>query len=221
MFEITTLPVSGRAGLALPNRFFRQAGGAPTLAVIFPGLNYTADMPLLYYPAALLRQRGADVLQVRADYTGGDYAALPPVERFAWLAEDARAAAQAGWAQGSYSRLVLVGKSIGTLALASLAADLPGSQAATVWLTPLLKQPRLAEAVTRLPSPAFFTCGSADDTYQAVVFRQLSASAAGHTTVLIEAANHSLEIPGDFNASLAALARVMQALAGFLDRQLA
>ena len=147
--KITSLPITGYAGKTVPNRFFRQGEAArtlaaPILAVLFPGLNYTCDMPLLFYPLKLLLARGAEVLQVRADYTVPAYRSLPPEERAAWLAADASAVVQAARLQGEYARLVLVGKSIGTIALASLVSLEP--QAITIWLTPLLRNPLVTAA---------------------------------------------------------------------------
>jgi len=67
--RILSIPISGYNSTTVPNRFFQQTGAARTLAVVLPGLNYTCDMPLLYYPSRLLVEHGADVLQVQADYT--------------------------------------------------------------------------------------------------------------------------------------------------------
>lgn len=131
--NISSISITGYAGKAVPNRFIRQDGIAHTLAVLFPGLRYSCDMPLLFYPFKLLLGRGADVLQVRTDYTLASYQSLPSSERAAWLATDAQAVVQAARVQGKYDRLVLIGKSIGTVALASLVPHEP--EAVTIWLT--------------------------------------------------------------------------------------
>jgi predicted alpha/beta-hydrolase family hydrolase len=214
--KITSIPVSGYAGKTVPNRFFRQEGAARTLAVLFPGLNYSCDMPLLFYPLKLLLARGAEVLQVRADYTVPAYRSLPPEERAAWLAADARAIVQAARLQSEYTRLVLVGKSIGTIALASLAPLEP--EAVTIWLTPLLRNPLVTAAAEQNRGAALFVAGTADDLYDAVALKRIQAATQSEAE-LIEAGDHSLEIRGDFFASLRALEQVMQAVAGFLGRQ--
>ena len=214
--KITSIPVSGYAGKTVPNRFFRQEGAARTLAVLFPGLNYSCDMPLLFYPLKLLLAWGAEVLQVRADYTVPAYRSLPPEERAAWLAADARAIVHAARLQSEYTRLVLVGKSIGTIALASLAPLEP--EAVTIWLTPLLRNPLVTAAAEQNRGAALFVAGTADDLYDAVALKRIQAATQSEAE-LIEAGDHSLEIRGDFFASLRALEQVMQAVAGFLGRQ--
>jgi len=214
--KITSIPISGYAGKTVPNRFFRQEGAARTLAVLFPGLNYTCDMPLLFYPMKLLLERGVEVLQVRADYTVPAYRSLPPEERAAWLAADAQAVVQVARLQGEYARLVLAGKSIGTIALASLVSLEP--EAVTIWLTPLLRNPLVTAAAEQNRGAALFVAGTADDLYDAAALKHIQAATQAEAE-LIEGGDHSLEIDGDFFASLRALEQVMQAVSGFLSRQ--
>jgi hypothetical protein len=215
--EITSLEITGHGGKSLPNRFFRQRGEAQGLAVLFPGLNYTCDMPLLYYPRWLFTLHGMDALQVWADYTRPEFQALSRLEQAAWLGGDAQAAVQAGWRQRSYARLVLVGKSIGTLALAHLAAQTTlASQASTIWLTPLLRQPHLVEAALRCTGPALFACGTGDATYDPAALERIQA--AGAQTLVLERANHSLEVPGEPFLSLRYLEEMLKAVEGLLGR---
>jgi dienelactone hydrolase len=218
--KITSIPISGYAGKTVPNRFFRQeratpTPGARTLAVLFPGMQYSCDMPLLYYPLKLLLARGAEVLQVRADYTQPAYQSLPQAERAAWLAEDATAVVQAVRSQGDTTHLVLVGKSIGTIALASLAPHEP--EAITIWLTPLLRNPLVTAAAEQYRRAALFIAGTADDLYDAFALDHIRFATHAETQ-LIENGDHSLEIKGDFFASLRALEQTMQAISGFLER---
>lgn len=213
--NIISLSISGYAGNPLPNRFFRQEG-AMTLALLFPGLRYSCDMPLLYYPLKLLLERGTEVLQVRADYTLPAYLSLSPGERAAWLAADARAALQVARVQGKYTRLVLVGKSIGTVALASLVPHEP--DAVAIWLTPLLGNPQVVAAAEGSRGAALFVAGTSDDLYHAPALEKIRLATQAET-LLIEGGDHSLEIAGDFNASLNALVKVMGAIDGFLEMQ--
>jgi len=214
--NITSLSISGYGGNAVPNRFFRQERAGRMLAVLFPGLRYSCDMPLLYYPLKLLLGRGAEVLQVRADYTLPAYQSLLPSERAAWLTVDAEAVVQAARTQGEYTRLVLIGKSIGTVALASLVPH--AREAITIWLTPLLRNPQVAAAAEQNRGGALFIAGTADDLYDAAALDRIRA-ATRVEALLIKGGDHSLEIAGDFFASLRALEQVMQTIGGFLDRQ--
>jgi len=217
--SIGSLVIHGYQGRDVPNRLFKQAGQADTLAVIFPGLNYSADMPLLFYPAELLRQRGADVLQLHTDYTVVEYQTAPLHERLLWLLTDAGAAIQAAQTQSQYKHLLLIGKSIGTLVLAQLVTAGFASEAITIWLTPLLHQPFLVASAERCQSPALFIAGTHDSTYDAEALEKIQ-QAPGAKTLVIEGANHSLQIPHDVFASLRVMERVLQEIDRFLEQQL-
>jgi dienelactone hydrolase len=211
--EITSIPIQGYAGRPVPNRLFRQAG-ARRLALILPGLSYSCDMPLLFYPARLMIQRGAAVLQVHSDYTQAPFQSASKAEQARWLAEDAQAALKAGLAAGDFHNVVLIGKSIGTLALASLAAA--GVEAASIWLTPLQRQPHLVEAALQQKGPALFIGSSSDPTFDPAQLQRIQAAGKGEGLV-VSGANHSLEIPGDVFASLEIMHQALESLQAFLD----
>ncbi len=222
-FKIATLNLAGYAGLPVPNRFFRvgqpDKTGHKALALILPGLNYTCDMPLLYYPAKLLMGRRADVLQVHSDYTTSIFQTADRQKQAVWLATDAKAALRAGQTQDTYSHLVLIGKSIGTLALASLVTEEFGLPAVAIWLTPLLIQPRLVESAASSQLPGLFIASRADPTFDASALEHISRQAAAEV-LLFENANHSLEIPGDVFRSLDILRQVNHGLQSFFDQHI-
>jgi hypothetical protein len=211
--EITRIPIQGYAGQPVPNRLFRQAG-AQRLALILPGLSYSCDMPVLFYPARLMIQRGASVLQVLSDYTQAAFQSATKAEQARWLAEDAQAALKAGLASGGFHDVVLIGKSIGTLALASLVAG--GVQAPTIWLTPLLRQPRLVEAALQQKGPALFIGSSSDPTFDLAQLQRIQATGKGEGLV-VSGADHGLEIPGDIFASLEIMRQVLERIQVFMD----
>jgi dienelactone hydrolase len=217
-FEITSLYIGEPDQQPIPNRFFQQKNRTTTLGVLFPGLQYTNDMPLLFYTGKVLRMHGADVLQVNTDYTVPEFQALTPAERAQRLFTDAQAALQAGRVQREYTRLVLAGKSIGTLVLAQLISSGQYSTALTIWLTPLLRQPQLVTAASQLKSPALFLAGTGDSTFDARVLEEIRAE-TGAEAIIIPSANHSLEIEADLPGSLAALQEVILGIDAFLHRQ--
>jgi predicted alpha/beta-hydrolase family hydrolase len=210
--SIQSLEISGNAGLPVPNRLYRQATATGLLGVVLPGLRYTCDKPLLYYATQALVTRGADVLQVWADYTRPEVQNLGQADQTLWIAEDARAAIDAGRAQRPVSRLVLVGKSIGTLVMAILLSQENNPQpAATIWLTPLLQIPFVAQALHGLQAPALVAGGTSDSTFDLQAVRQLES--LPHIQLLqVEGGNHSLESVGDPQRSIAALSRLVDCI---------
>jgi pimeloyl-ACP methyl ester carboxylesterase len=213
--RILSLPILGYNSTSVPNRFFQQTRTARDLAVLLPGLNYTCDMPLLYYPSRLLVEHGADVLQVHADYTLPDFQSKERVEQVAWLGQDAQAAVQVGRKQRAYKRLILIGKSIGTLSLAYLVTQGGYATATTIWLTPLLRQPWLVQAASKCQGPALLVAGTGDSTFDPAELRNVQ-QATGARTFILEGANHSLEIPGELHRSVAWMNEYVQVIERFL-----
>ena len=218
-FDITSLTIEGYSGNPVANRFFRQRSETGRLAIQLPGLWYTCDMPLLYYSRLVLVRRGIDVLQLHTDYTGPVFQSSSPEERLQWGYLDARGALQAALAQREYQQLILVGKSIGTIPMAQLVEAGIGMDTILIWLTPLLHQSRLVESALQWRGPALFAVGTGDSTYQAQVLDRICQQ-TGAEVIIIEGADHSLEIPGDWSRSLQAMDEVMSGLEGFLDQHL-
>jgi len=219
MAAITKLEIAGFAGKPIPNRFFRQEQAADRLGVVFPGLGYNCDMPLLYYPTKLLVDRGADVLQLRPDYNMPDFLSLSGEERARRAFADATAALRAALAERRYQHVTLVGKSIGTMALAHLlATEARLADAVTVWLTPLLRIPQVAEAAGRFHGPALYVAGTADPNFDADAMSRVQET-TGAEALIVQGADHSMEIRGGLLRSVAILQQIIQAIAGFLDRR--
>src|SRR5579884_1063750 len=108
-----TLDIRGYRDEPVPHTFWRQDEQARHVAILLPGVGYTCDMPLLYYPARLLLALGADVLRV--EYVYGrrpDFAALSDAAQGRWLFADVAAACRAVQGGHSYEQVTLVGKSL-------------------------------------------------------------------------------------------------------------
>jgi len=218
MVTITALEIAGYGSKPVPNRFFRQEQAATRLGLVFPGLGYNCDMPLLYYPTKLLLARGADVLQLRPDYATPEFQSLPGEERARRAGADASAALHAGLAQRHYRQIVLVGKSIGTLAIAQLVStEARLADAVTIWLTPVFRGRQVVEAAARFQGPALFVAGTADSLFDADAMSRLR-EATRTETLVVEGADHSMEISGDLLRSVGVLDQVVRAVAGFFDR---
>jgi hypothetical protein len=187
--------------------------------MLFPGYGYRATMPLLYYPERLLVARGADVLRVEYAYDRQpEFRRIDQVGRDQWFYDDVQAACEVGLAQRSYGRITLVGKSIGTQAIGHLLEvedRLAGAE--YVWLTPLLRDPLLRAQIERGQPRSLFVIGTADPHYGLGALAQ-AEGATGGESVVVEGADHSLEIEGDILRSLHAMEQVMGALERFLCR---
>ena len=156
------------------------------LAVVFPGIGYHADKPLLYYSAHLARERGYEVRAV-------SYPALPSGirEDAAKRAEAVRAVRAAAEAQladirwEGYAQVLFLSKSIGTAAAAAFAAR-HGITPRQVYFTPI------AETFEELTGGGLVFHGAADPWAQTEVIRRACAQ-NGLILHVTPGANHSLE----------------------------
>jgi hypothetical protein len=166
------------------------------VATVLPGGYYHHDLPLLLFAGQLLEQRGWEVRRVTWSAAVDDRAAALA------QAEGELADVQAG------RRHVVVGKSLGTLALpAAVRAGLPG-----IWLTPLCQEPELAAAIRTATAPTLLVGGTGDQAWDGEVARSGSAA-----VLELEGADHALAVP-DAVASVEYLRHVVLAMAEFLDR---
>jgi hypothetical protein len=219
--EFSSLAVSGHAQAAIPNRFLRQVGESHSLAVLLPGLNYSCDHPLLYYTTYILLEHSFDVLQLRADYNAAEFQSRSNSEQLRWLAEDATALLNAGLAQRNYSRLILVGKSIGTLTLGALLGNSDAFlDAHTIWFTPLTQYTVVVHGMARAHKKSLYVAGSGDRSFDTGPLRS-APFYASHQNLVIEGADHALQIPGDLPRSLDVMKQIVTEVETFIKSTLA
>ena len=120
------------------------------VVVVLPGSGYTCDQPLLREPAAVLAEAGWHVEPVTWDATGVD--ATTAVDFVTSAVAHAFAAAP------PHDRRLVLAKSLGTCAAPwARAHGIPG-----IWLTPLLRQPVVAAALSPGGPPGLLVGGTAD-----------------------------------------------------------
>jgi hypothetical protein len=200
--------------------FFRQEEDTDHISVLFPGFSYSDEMPLLYYPRQLLRAAGADVFAVGYNYSENpDFLAASPEERDLWLKTDAIAAYEIAVSQRDYERVTLVGKSIGTRAIGYLMATQEHFPSlGCVWLTPILRNETLCVQMKHKPHRALFVAGTADSEYIPERLAEIQQATKGQALIL-ENADHSLEIEGDIVRSVRVHEGVISEIERFLGRK--
>lgn len=217
MYSLTALEISGYRGEPVPNTFFQQYQETRHAALLLPGLGYTCQMPLFYYPTLLLQALGADVLCVDYAYNRRpDFQTLPPPEQARWLYTDVAAAYNSILSQRSYEQVTVIGKSLGTLAMGHLlTTEALRMDTKAIWLTPLLKNEALRAQIQRYGQHSLFVIGTADPHYSAAYLAEVQAATQGER-VVVEGADHSLVINGDVFKTLQAMDQIMHAVQKFL-----
>jgi len=217
MVKISSLEIPGFNNQLVPNTFYQQKSAASRLAIVLPGYGYSTQMPLLYYATRILLELGADVLSVDYAYNKiPEYKQAAEDEKMRWLMADVTAACQMGLVQGDYNAITLVGKSLGTVAIARMIADTGLITPASIcWLTPVLDMELVRQGIIDNFSRSFVAIGTADAYYDAAFIEPLSIDAPDRVMV-IENADHGLENKDDVLQSVFDMESVMQALDGFL-----
>jgi dienelactone hydrolase len=217
LYSIESLDVQGYRGRKVQNTFFKQDREANHVAVVLPGYGYRCYGPAIYYPSLSLLSLGADVLWVEYAYDREpDYGQLQPSARREWRLSDSKAAIDEALKQGQYDKFTLVGKSIGALVTGDLLTDDRRLRSArAIYLTPLLRNERLRAQLERLDNLSLFVSGSADSEYDAEFAARLREKSTARF-LLLEGADHSLEVPGDALRSLGMLKQLTEQTIDFL-----
>jgi hypothetical protein len=166
--------------------------------LLLPGARYPTRAPLLWFARGVGVERGWSALEVLDQLPAG----APPGQWALDRAERALAAVSA-------TEVVVVGKS-----LASAAAGMVADRGlAAVWLTPLLGEAAVVDAMSRTSRPTLLVGGTADPTWQPGALPQNPVL----ETEELAGADHGLELPGDVAGSLDALRGVTARIGAFLD----
>ncbi|SEK63762.1 alpha/beta hydrolase [Ruminococcus albus] len=107
------------------------------LCVLFPGIGYHCEKPLLYYSAKLARSKGYDVIPLK--FSGFDNTTKGNEEKMSRAADHALALASEQLSVidfSQYEKVVFIGKSIGTIACLAY-RETSGINASCILLTPL------------------------------------------------------------------------------------
>ncbi|MRR31645.1 hypothetical protein EG834_15245 [bacterium] len=185
-------------------------------------MNYNMDMPILFFARRLLLWRGVDVFNLNPNTRSTAFQSASETDQLIWLQADMQAGIPTGLAQSNYRQLILVGKSIGSLAIATVVeyaqALLP---TAFVWLTPLLRNEVVFQAAMNAAGPQVHLCGGADSTYKADRLQRILSTKPNASAYIADGANHILEVPGNDQATFTGFSGAMLFLGKFLDSVLA
>lgn len=140
--------------------------------MVLPGRGYTPARPLLHFARRVLERQGWTVREV-----WWQPPMLPDYDR--WVRQQAVTALD-----GVPPASLLIGKSLGTLA-APVAAE---RELPAVWLTPLLSNPRVVEAIGRSTAATLLVGGTGD-----VLWDSALAHRSGHQVFEAVDADHSME----------------------------
>jgi predicted alpha/beta-hydrolase family hydrolase len=115
--------------------------------------------------------------------------------------------------------MVLVGKSLGTLALSYLLGkgELP-STCKLVWLTPLIEQKELRKNLAAFKGRSLAVIGTADHHYDPQALAEVKALKQVDVFE-IEGADHGLQLAGDTISSLILMEKILSRMKKFIEEK--
>ena len=191
-----------------------------TVCFMFPGMGYTHDMPLFYYPTFLMLENMVDVVHIHYSYKQEIFE-LPLEQITEMLVQDVILFVNEVLRNKQYKETIFLGKSLGTIPIVNgfMKSELY-KNSKMVLFTPLLGYNPLFETLLSNTYSTLLVIGTNDPHYIPDKIETLS-SKENIKLKVIDNANHSLNIePLNTSASIRILNEVVDTLNHFLrERQ--
>lgn len=162
------------------------------LAILLPGAGYTVQAPLLYYSTAVFLNKSFDVLQVNYSYNDKSYDNFSIDEIVEAIKHDVHIVIDKILDDKTYENFYLIGKSLGTIAMASELKRDAFKDAKAVWLTPLLQREEVFETMLKSKNRSLCYIGNNDRHYNEARYEQL-VNNTNIISKLFPNVNHSLQ----------------------------
>lgn len=217
MYSFESLDIEGYDGEPVTNTYLKLEAPSEKLAIVFPGRGYTSQGPLLHYTINLLLENRVNVLSVDYNYMNNpEFNGLEWGEKQEWLFADVEEAFKVAMDNIDSELRILVGKSLGTLAIGHLLDTFSSTRKnAAIWHTPLVKMPHLVQQITKHRPQSVFVIGTSDPHYDMDILEQVKTATSGKL-IVIEGANHSMEVPSGVEDSLKVMTRIVEGIRQFL-----
>ncbi len=187
----------------VPTDVWEPAGEPVGTGVVIPGRGYPPAAPGCAYAGYVLRAAGWRVRDVWWDPPANSSMSIE--DEVAWVGDQLASATS-----GIDGPIFVVGKSLGTYA-ARLAAE---RAYPAIWLTPVLVDPVLVEAIRANPARQLLVGGTEDALWDVDVAASLAAG--GCDVLQLDGLDHGLIDPADAVRSAEALVEITRAMATFV-----
>ena len=178
---------------SIPFRLIEQKEGTDNLVIVLPGAGYSTQAPLLYYTTSLFYKKGFDVLHINYSFNRAEISSLNERD----LATDVQLVIDTAIHEKKYRNLYIVAKSIGTKVLRCLLDHPMFNDAKLVWLTPLLQNDDVFNAMITTDQKGLCIFGEKDSHCFIVERYEKLKNNQNLTLKVIEGGDHSLELDED------------------------
>lgn len=182
------------------------------LAILLPGRGYGALGPALRLPRLAVEQSGAEVVEI--EY--GPVPAADDPESWERLYVSAAERISTAVAERNPSQVTFIAKSLGTIVLASLPAEVPlPSSVRAVWLTPIFGRESVRLGAIGKGWPSLLVAGQADELHEQQ-HHETVANTLGARSLVLPGADHMLEVPGNVLATLDGFRAITESVLDFV-----
>ncbi len=191
---LTNYEIDGYQQSKISYTMIKQKEVSNTLAIIFPGMGYNVQRPLLHFATNLFIKNKYNVLHMNYNYLASEvYKGLSDEEKVECIEQEVKKVIDIVLNEKQYKEYVLVAKSIGTIPISNeLRTRNEFKDAKAIWLTPLLHNASLFGRMKQCQHPSLYVIGDKDPCYMNDRFDEL-AREDHNNCVLIKGADHSLE----------------------------
>ena len=191
------------------------------LVVFYPGYGYTLNAPVFFYLQELFSKKSFDILGIDYRYNENTgFLNATDEERDIWFEYDCNAIGKEVYSfSQAYSRVIYVGKSLGTTMLMNqLKSSLIQEKAEIIFLTPGTYTHETYSTIQKTKNRALIVYGNADKHYKKADI-QLIKDRRDTFIKEIENAGHVFEQEGNLKQSILNLTQVIAAIDDFIDQK--
>jgi hypothetical protein len=198
----------------IPYLLTKQSEAPKGLAIILPGVRYTAQSPYLRYSVDVYLNHSYDILEVNYQYFDEFYKDFSGEDIHRAVKFDVKQVVDQVLKEHNYDNYVLIGKSLGTIALSSELNREAFSQAKAVWITPLLSHDEVFQSMMTHSNEGLCFIGDQDQFYVEDRYNQLQ-NRSNIDCTLFPNLPHSLDYEDDPLVSIDVLKSVIRKISLF------
>lgn len=195
----------------IPIRLIEQNEGTDNLVIVLPGAGYSTQAPLLHYTTGLFYNKGFDVLHINYAFSREELSSLNERD----LARDVQVAIDIAINDKKYSNIYIVAKSIGTKVLRCMIDHTMFKDARLVWLTPLIQNDEVFNAMVNSGQKGLCVFGEKDSHCFIVERFEKLKDNPNLVLKVVEGGNHNLDLDEDPLKSIDILKRVISDIDSF------
>ncbi len=206
--DIENLNVESKLGRSASYPHRHHLEDKSSLAVLFPGLAYTKDSPLMWYSAIAAYEAGYDTLSIEYGFQANHVNATRDAIELS--IEEAKTTLKALQKKKGYRHFIFISKSIGTVISQGI-PEISGIQVNDfIFMTPLSQTVTFIKSAGRI----LVLVGTADPAFRDSDIEQITGL-KNVSIVTFPDADHSLEVEGDYGKSLSYLKKATDSCFNF------